>query len=52
LTFKKELNEAIAEESDFVESLGQYIGNRENKITFKGITHFEAYLKRIKMRNI
>jgi hypothetical protein len=48
LTFKKELNEAIAEESDFVESLGQYIGNRENKITFNGITHFEAYLKVVK----
>jgi hypothetical protein len=50
--FKKELNEAIVEESDFIESLVQYIDNRENKITFKGITHFEAYLKRIKMRNI
>jgi predicted NAD/FAD-binding protein len=48
ITFNKELKAAIQDEPDFFELLEKHIGNNMNQISFKGITHFEAYLKRIK----
>jgi hypothetical protein len=51
ITFKKELKKAIHDEPDFVELLMSHIWDRKVSESFKGISHFNSFLKNIKYKN-